>query len=138
MQATTSNSTDLPPLPTSRADRLRPVRIFRPEEAKFLPAAQNALELIPTLRGQRAVDCASLDALRPQLHSVNNNNPYEISIPREKLAASAPEWTPQAVRNARQLRAFAGSRKKEPLAENHRLFWRRQRYTEAHFRAFAA
>mgnify|MGYP003694621975 CR=1 FL=1 len=96
----------------------------RPDEAEFPPAAQTALELLVwTLRGPRAVDCASCDALRPQRNWLRTEDYYEISISREELAASS-RWIPKAVRIARRARGIEGSRKKEPLAENHSLLWR--------------
>ena len=42
-----------------------------------------------TLRGPRAADCASIDALRPFSNWVNFKDKYEISITRETLAAFA-------------------------------------------------
>src|SRR5262249_27339056 len=108
----------------SRTNRLSPGS--RPDEAEFPPAAQTALELLVwILRGPRAVDCASCDALRPQLNRFTTEDHYEISIFREKLAAS-PRGTPKAVRIARRSRGFESSRKKELLAEDHSLFWRLQ------------
>ena|SRR5689334_8478574 len=96
----------------------------RLDEAEFPPAAQTALKLlVRTLRGPRAVDCASCDALRPQLNRFTTKDYYEISIFREKLAAP-PRGVPKAVRLARRARGFEGSRKKELLAENHSLLWR--------------
>ena len=98
----------------------------RLDEAEFPPAAQTALELLDwTLRGLRAVDCASCDALRPQLNRFTTEDYYEISIFREKLAAS-PRGIPKAVRVARRSRGFESSRKKELLAEDHSLLWRLQ------------
>ncbi len=127
MQAYSSFPASLPQ-PRSRTDRLLPESLARRDEAEFPPAAQTALELLEwTFRGSRAMDCASLDALRPQRNWFNTEDYYEISISREKLAAPAPQWTPTAVRYARHSRGVEGSRTKELLAENHGLL-RRCRY----------
>jgi hypothetical protein len=89
---------------------------------------QTAFELFERfLKSVRAVDRASLDALRPQPNSIETKDYYEISIPRENLTASAPwRWIPTAVRRARQSRSVEGSRKKEPLAKNHGLLRKRR------------
>ena len=109
----------------SHADRLLPVS--RPAEAEFPPAAQTARELIDwTFRGSRAMDRASLDALRPQRNWFNTEDYYEISIPREKLATPASWGIPPAVRYARRSRGVEGSRKKELLAESHGLLRKRR------------
>src|SRR3982751_4139708 len=101
MQAHSSLLASLPQR-RSRAVRLAPALAPRPEEAEFPPAAQTALELLDwTLRGSRAADRASLDALRPQLNWFNTEDHYEISIPRERLTASTPGRIPQTVRRAR-------------------------------------
>ena len=63
--------------------------VSRSHEAEFPPAAQTALELLDwTLRGSRALDCASLDALRTQGNWLKTEDYYEISIHREKLTAT--------------------------------------------------
>jgi hypothetical protein len=99
---------------------------FRLDEAEFPPAAQTALKLLVwTLRGPRAVDCASCDALRPQLNWLTIKDYYEISIFREKLA-TASRGIPKAVRVARRAYGFEGSREKERLAKNRSLLWRRK------------
>ena len=95
----------------------------RLDKAEFPPAAQTALKLLVwTLRGPRAVDCASCDALRPQLNRFTTEDYYEISIFREKLAAS-PRGTPKAVRFAWRARGIESSRKKEHLAKDHSPLW---------------
>src|SRR5438105_8347570 len=97
MQACTSISTSLPHW-GSRPDSHGTEVSRRQNKAEFPPAAQTALKLLDwTLRGSRAVDRASSDALRPQLNLVKSEDYYEISIPWEKLTASTPERIPQAV-----------------------------------------
>jgi hypothetical protein len=106
-------------------DRLLPGS--RPDEAEFPPAAQTALELIDwTFQGSRAMDRASLDALRPQRNWFNTEDHYENSIPREKLATSTSWGIPPAVRYARRSRGIESSRKKELLAENYGLLRKRR------------
>jgi hypothetical protein len=106
---------------------LDPEPFSRLKEAEFPLAAQTALELLVwTLVGPRAADRASSDALHPKRNFVRSKDHYEISIPREKLTASAPERTPQAVRYARRSRGVESSRKKEHLAENHGLLRKRR------------
>ena len=98
-----------------------------PNVAEFPVAAQTALELLDgTLRGPRSMDRASLDALRPQGNWFKTEDYYEISIPRERLTASAPGRIPTAARYARRTRGVEGSRKKELLAENHGLLRERR------------
>ena len=126
MQAFTFISTGLPQW-RSRVNRRWPDRNDRPNGAKFPSAAQTALGLLDwTLRGSRAADRASCDALRLQRNLFNTEDHYEISIPREKLTASAPWRIPQAVRYARRSRGVESSRKKEHLAENHGLLRKRR------------
>jgi hypothetical protein len=111
----------------SHTDRLW--LVSRPEEAEFPPAAQTALELLDwILRGPRAVDCAPnvFGALRPHINWFRTEDYYEISISRERLAAATPRRIPKAVRWARRPRGIEGSRKKEPLAENHGPLRRRR------------
>ena len=111
----------------SHAARLLPDPVSRPDEAEFPLAAQTAFELLDwTLRGSRAVDRASLDALRPQSNWFKTEDYYEISIPREKLTAPASWGIPPAVRYARRSRGVEGSRKKELLAESNGLFRKRR------------
>ena len=100
----------------SQMNRLWPVS--RSHEAEFPPAAQTALELIDwTLRGSRALDRASFDALRPKGNWFKTEDYYEISIHREKLAASASRRIPSAVR---QRDDRAGSR-----APAKKSFWQK-------------
>ena len=116
-------------IPTSRLSGTsqvhRPWPVSRPDEAEFPPAAQTALELLDwTFRGLRAVDCASLDALRPQSNWFITEDYYEISIPREKLTASSVVGDPAGgsicatiarYRRLPQKRAFG--RKSRPSSE---------------------
>src|SRR5689334_20673559 len=98
--------------------------VSRSHEAEFPPAAQTALELIDwTSRGPRALDRASFDALRPKGNWFKTKDYYEISIHREKLAASTPGRIPSAVRPARRSRRVESSRKKELLAKGSCLLW---------------
>jgi hypothetical protein len=107
----------------SHPDRL--LLVSQSHEAEFPPAAQAALELFDwTLRGSRALDCASPDALRPHSNWFKTEDYYEISIPREKLTAPASWGIPPAVRYARRSRRVEGSRKKELLAESNGLLRR--------------
>lgn len=122
--AYSSIPTSLPPR-RSHTDRL--LLVSQPHEAEFPPAAQSALELFDwTLRGSRALDRASFDALRPQGNWFKTEDYYEISIPREKLTAPASWGIPSAVRYARRSRGFEGSRKKELLAKSNGLLWKRR------------
>ena len=125
--AFSSIPTSLPPR-RSHADKALLESVSRPDVAEFPLAAQTALELLDwTLRGPRALDRASLDALRPQNNWFKTEDYYEISIPRERLTASTPgRIIPTAARYARRSRGVEGSRKKELLAENHGLLRKRR------------
>ena len=108
MQACTSISTSLPHW-GSRTDGYEPEGSRRPNGAEFPPAAQTALKLLDwTLWGWRAVDRASSDALRPQLNLVESEDYYEISIPWEKLTASAPGRSSPALAVIAQWRVGVG------------------------------
>src|SRR5438105_4080849 len=57
---------------------------FRLDEAEFPAAWQSACKLLErTLPGSRAVDCASIDALRPFNNWVNLEDQYELLFTRE-------------------------------------------------------
>ena len=62
--------------------------LSRPLTAEFSAVTHTAFQRPgPTLRGSRAADRASSDALRLNHNSVNTEDLYGISITREKLAA---------------------------------------------------
>src|SRR5438105_14847408 len=69
---------------------------FRPEPAEFPVAYQCACKFLERpLRGRRAAGCASIDALRSHIHSVNIHYPHEISFIREATAAFARWLSPK-------------------------------------------
>ena len=71
------------------ADSLFYARVSsRRHEAEFPVAAQIAL-LVGTLRGSRARDRASIDALRPKYNWMKPEDQYDISLIGEKWPASA-------------------------------------------------
>jgi len=97
-------------------------------EAEFPAVAQNMDKLIvSTLRGQRATDCASFDALRPTRNWEITKDYYEISFSWERLAASAPGWLPQAIRWTARRRSVTQSRKKNLMAAIYGFVRKRQR-----------
>src|SRR6266446_2745292 len=63
---------------------------FRLDEAEFPAASQSACKLLErTLPGLRAVDCASIDALRPFNNWVNLEDQYELLFTEETPATKA-------------------------------------------------
>jgi len=83
--------------------------------------------IVSTPRGQRATDCASFDALRPTLNWEITKDYYEISFSWDRLAASAPEWLPQAIRWTARRRSVAHFRKKNLMAAIYGFVRKRQR-----------
>ena len=101
---------------------------FRRYVAEFPKATQTAYQLlVGTLRGSRARDRASTDALRPKYNWVKPEDQHDISIIWEKWPAFA--WRlPQKGRQspAPSKRAVEGAGEKISLAENNlALFWRK-------------
>ena len=100
---------------------------FRLDEAEFPAAWQSACKLLErTLPGSRAVDCASIDALRPFNNWVNLEDQYELLFTRETPAPFARRVptmgrSPALPRNAR------ASSQENILAASRRIFWKRQR-----------
>lgn len=94
-----------------------------------LPLAQIAEKLLErTLRGSRATGRASMDALRPQNHSVNLEDYYDNSYQREKLAPSAGRLPPQKRRPfAPSIHARRATSEEVLLAKSHRVLFRRWR-----------
>ena len=108
---------------------------FRHNEAEF-PAAWSRSGGICSLlgetsRGSRAVDRASLDALRPLNNWVNTKDHHELLSTGE---TPAPPWA-WSVSTKGRPRAFpraarACTEAKNILATNRRIFWKRRRHTE--------
>ena len=102
----------------------------RPEAAEFPAATQTAFERLGwTLRGSRAGERASIDALRPNYNSVNTEDLYGISIIREKFAApTGRRRFPQKGRRSPvpAKRACEGTGKENVLAESHGIFHQRK------------
>ena len=107
---------------------------FRHNEAEF-PAAWSRNGGIcnllgETSRGSRAVDRASLDALRPLNNWVNTKDHHELLSTGETPAPWA--WS---VSTKGRSRAFSratpvGSKAKNILATHRRIFWKRRRHTK--------
>jgi hypothetical protein len=101
---------------------------YRHNEAKF-PAAQTAYEL-RVLRGSRAADRVSFDALRPNENWVNLEDQYEISFIREKLAAFARRFPTKERRSLALSKCDPeNASEKNALAENHCAFHKRKNET---------
>ncbi len=102
----------------------------RPEAAEFSSAMQTALERLGwTLRGSRAGERASIDALRPNYNSVNTEDLYGISIIREKFAApTGRRRFPQKGRRSPvpAKGACEGTGKENVLAESDGIFHQRK------------
>ena len=82
-----------------------------------------------TLRGQRAADGASFDALRPFNNSVNIEDQHEISLTWETIAPS--RWFPSAGRSPFASTSDAGSSPQENiLATSGGVFRKRQKREE--------
>ncbi len=102
----------------------------RLKAAESPAVTQKALERLGwTLRGSRAVERASSDALRPNQHSVNPEDPYGISIIREKLAAPTGRRRVPTPGRRSPLPADKHSQsagEKNAVGENHRLLFERK------------
>ena len=93
----------------------------RCHEAEFPVATQTACQLLPgALRGSRARDRASIDALRPNYNWVKPEDQYDISIIGEKRPAFARRL-PQKGRKspAPPERAIEGAGEEIVLGENY-------------------
>ena len=107
---------------------------FRHNEAEF-PAAWSRNRGICSLlgetsRGSRAVDRASLDALRPQNNWVNTKDHHELLSTGETPAPRAWSVSTKGRPRAFPRAARAGSETENILATNRRIFWNRRRYTK--------
>ena len=107
---------------------------FRHDEAEFPTASSRnggiCSLLGETSRGSRAVDRASLDALRPLNNWVNTKDHHELLSTGETPAPWA--WS---VSTKGRPRAFpratrACTEAKNILATNRRIFWKRRRHTK--------
>src|SRR5437879_6302433 len=100
---------------------------FRLDEAEFPAASQNACKLLErTLPGLRAVDCASIDALRPFNNWINLEDQYELLFTRETPAPFARR-APTMGRSPALPRSARETSQENILAASRRVFWKRQR-----------
>src|SRR5437588_5719951 len=100
---------------------------FRLDEAEFPAASQNACKLLErTLPGLRAVDCASIDALRPFNNWINLEDQYELLFTRETPAPFAGR-VPTMGRSPALPRNACETSQENILAASRRIFWKRQR-----------
>ena len=110
------------------ADSLFYARVSsRRHEAEFPVAAQIAL-LVGTLRGSRARDRASIDALRPKYNWMKPEDQYDISLIGEKWPAFARRL-PQKGRQQSPTparRTIEGAGEEIVLAKNNGAFYRRK------------
>jgi hypothetical protein len=93
------------------------------------PNTGNLLEW--TLRGRRAADRASSDALRPLYHWVKIEDQYELSFIRETLAPAARRVSTQGRWPRALSRSARKSAQENILAANRGVFWKRKKRAEA-------
>jgi hypothetical protein len=100
---------------------------FRLKEVEFPTASASVRKLLErTLRGSRAADRASIDALRPCNNSVNLKDNHELSFIRETLAPSA-RGVPTKGRSPFALsKRERESSQENILAASRRIFWKRK------------
>ena len=104
---------------------------FRLDEAEFPAASQSACKLLErTLPGLRAVDCASIDALRPFNNWVNLEDQYELLFTRETPAPFARR-VPTIGRSSALPRNARETAQENIRAASRRILWKRRRRKKA-------
>jgi hypothetical protein len=100
---------------------------FRLDEAEFPTVSQSACKLFEwTLPGSRAVDCASIGALRPLNNWVNLKDQYELLFTWETPAPSARR-VPTIGRSPALPRNALETAQENILAASRRILWKRER-----------
>src|SRR5205814_222545 len=105
---------------------------FRHDEAEFPTALfrDGGICNLWTSRGSRAADRASLDALRPLNNWVNTEDHHELLSTGETPAPWARPVSTKGRSRAFPRPTRAGSKAKNILATNRRIFWKRRRHPE--------
>ena len=100
---------------------------FRLDEAEFSAASQSACKLFEwTVSDSRAVDGASIDALRSFNNWFKLKDQHELLFIRETLAPSARRSPTQGQRPLARSAGRSENAKKDVLAAGCRIFWKRQ------------
>ncbi len=99
---------------------------FRLNEAEFPAASQSACKLFEwTLSDARAVDGASIDALRPFNNWFKLKDQHELLFIRKALASSARGIATQGQRTLAPSAGRSENAKKDILAAGCGIFWKR-------------